>query len=369
MYAFLCNQSSLEALRHLGDDAFGLPRWPQTPRRLPRWGDCISKQRELKTYRQEVDLPSYGVASIPVHLLVPEASSRSHGKQALFHVWKHPIPSCSLLRLENTLFASTPAFVILQMASYNQKSGPIIDQFVEELHDAQQIQVMTGNPKPPPYDNPFEWSRKERLIQIALVASEFAGTYRLPVADKDTTYQLTPFMTLDDVRNLADTVPHLYGYTRVQTALGFAFERSASPMETALALMLTLPVEFGGYGLPRPTLNEQLPTGPFTTLWEGGSHITPDLLWKAAMLVIEYESDEFHGSQGPAKATDDATRANVLSAMGYSVLRATPGNVRSQIELDRLARQVAAKLGVGLAEPDDLTLIRRHKLHATLMRQ
>jgi hypothetical protein len=176
-------------------------------------------------------------------------------------------------------------------------------------------------------------------------------------------------MTFTGTRDALNCVPELYAPERVNGALDLAFEHSASPMETALALMLTLPCEYGGYGLPRPELNASLPVGAYADLWDGGPLITPDLLWRDTRLVVEYDSDEEHASRGGRKAGDDAVRANVLVAMGYRVLRVTTSNVRSLVAVDRAARQVAACLAITLDEADAVTQIRRHKLHALLMHQ
>ena len=369
MYAFLTNHSALEAVRFLGNEALAKPHWPSEQRRLPRYGDCVSSQRAYRAFNKEENLSIYGVNAQPTDLLVPDADDRRRGQLATFHVWKNELPVGAMLRLSKCVFVATPQFVLLQMAAHNQKATRTIDAFHEELHAATEVQFIVDAEKRALYDDPFEWVRKERIVRMALIACEFAGFYRLPAGDKDTQYGLKPFMTRNDARTFAESVPRLYGRSRVRQALSFSYDQSASPMETALVLMLTLPVKYGGYGLPRPCLNKGLALGDERELWDGGDHITPDLLWEEAKVVIEYESGEFHYGQGMRKATNDATRANVLSAMGYVVLRATAGSVTSLVELDRLTRQVATLLGVDAPQADDITSIRRHKLHALLMNQ
>jgi hypothetical protein len=85
------------------------------------------------------------------------------------------------------------------------------------------------------------------------------------------------------------------------------------------------------------------------------------------MVAVEYESDEFHGRLGAAKADSDAVRANVLTAMGYAVFRATKGTAKSVAHTMHLARQVAQALGRGLADPSELEAMRRQKLHSLLV--
>lgn len=367
MYAFLSHSSACDALRALGERAGVFPRWPNQPRKLPRYGDCVSTQRAFNTYAREADLHAYGIGSNPVHLLVPRASSRSRGKSATFHVWSRELPAHSLYRLGDTLFASTPEFVLLQMAAQKNKPEHLIDDFVKKSQAEREFLKKIGSNDAPVYDDPFFWERKTRLVSMALVATEFAGYYRLSTALNNTQYRLSPLVTLENQYAFLGANPKLYGVSRIREALELAFDRSASPMESALAFMLSLPVEFGGFGLPKPELNKKVPTKQFESLWDGGPYIKPDLLWEEHKVAVEYESDEFHGRLGAGKADSDAVRANVLTAMGYTVFRATRGTARSISNIMRLARQVVQAMGAEVADTSEVETIRRQKLHVLLM--
>lgn len=367
MYAFLSHSSACDALRTLGGHVSDFRRWPSHPRRLPRYGDCVSTQGTFRAYAREVDLQAYGVGNDSVHLLVPSASSRSRGKSATFHVWSRTLPAHSLCRLNDTLFASTPEFVLLQMAAQNYRSEGLIDDFVKKDQAARELLKQIGSNETPVYDDPFAWERKSRLVSMALVATEFAGFYRLPTALHDTLYREKPLVTLQDQYAFLGANSNLYGVSRIRRALALSFDRSASPMESALALMLSLPVEFGGFGLPKPELNKSVPTKQFASMWDGGPFITPDLQWEDYKVAVEYESDEFHNRLGTSRADSDAVRANVLTAMGYAVFRATKGTIQSISNIMRLARQVAQTMGGEVADPSEDEAIRRQKLHVLLM--
>lgn len=363
----MSHSSACDALRTRGEHASDLPRWPSEPRKLPRYGDCVSTQRAFNKYARETDLQAYGMGNDPVHLLVPSASSRSRGKNAIFHVWSRELPARSLYRLSDTLFASTPEFVLLQMAAQKCNPERLIDDFAKKSQAERELLKRIGSNEDPVYDDPFAWERKSRLVSMALVATEFAGYYRLPTVLRDTQYQLKPLVTLENQHAFLGTHPNLYGASRVREALGLAFDRSASPMESALALMLSLPVEAGGFGLPKPELNKKVPTEQFESMWDGGPVITPDLLWEECKVAVEYESDEFHGRLGAGKADVDAVRANVLTAMGYAVFRATKGTARSISATGCLAQQVAQAMGITVIDPSEVEAIRRQKLHVLLM--
>ena len=369
MYAFLSHASACEALRALGDTVLQLPSWPKEPRELPRHYHTVTTQRMFKGFSGAVDLKAYGVIKSPVDLLVPKASQRSRGKLARFHAWNSNVPALALLRLEETLFASTPEFVLLQMAGAHLRKDLITDKIAAELHERHDAYAREGIDKPVLYDDPFTWQARFIELEMILIAMEFMGSYRLGSTDTPTTYQLKPIMTKESVDQLVSGIRRVYGKNRIDRAMEHALPHSASPMETALALLLSLPEQFGGYGLPKPELNRKLPVPSHEHLWAGGSSITPDLLWENEKLIIEYDSNEEHGDAGPRKLADDATRANVLASMGYSVLRVTTLNVMSSNEVAQLARLVAGKLGVTLTETDEALHLRRNRLHEVLVRR
>lgn len=369
MYAFLSHTSALDVLRTIEGGGMGMPLWPVEPRELPRHRNTVTTQRMFKEFAASCNLASYGITRIPVDLLVPKASQRSRGASARFHAWKGDVPTGSMIRLEESLFVSSPPFILLQMAGWHTRFQPIEEAFVKELRAAREAHAMANAEGPVAYDDPFAWEQSSRLVNLALVAMELMGTYRLAVPGSSTRYQQPPLLTATDMRDFLTRVPRVYGQNRLNTVLNLALPHSASPMETALALMLSLPEAHGGYGLPQPQLNRSCPVTNHEQLWDGGEAITPDLLWEDAKLVVEYDSDEMHGSVGPRKLAGDATRSNVLSALGYTVLRMTTLNMQSQTDIERLATQVAERLGRGLSEPSEELRIRRSKLHTLLMCQ
>lgn len=366
MYAFVGLRSACESLRFLGDKALDKPRWPQEPRALPSEDLCVHNQRMFKQLCAETDLPSYGIHSRPVDLLTPSSAGRSRGKGASPHVWQHVVPSRSMVRITNNVLVSSPELILMQMAGHHTKLDYLMDGFLEELRGGREVQAMADEHGPTTLDHPLEWEKKAWLVVMALIACEFSGTYRLSTSGGKTSFGVKPLMSHASALAMLEQVPDLYAATRVRTALDLSFERSASPMETALALMLSLPAEYGGYGIVRPEFNPALAAGEYAALWEGGDVIHPDLYWEEANFVLEYDSDEEHANRGERKAADDATRSNVLVAMGKTVLRATTATVRSLGGMDRLARCVAVCLGKPLPEADELTLLRRHKLHVLL---
>lgn len=262
-------------------------------------------------------------------------------------------------------------FVVLQIALARRPSRLVIAHAREEAAQDVQLRAMLGLP-------PLElseadlltWERARRVAEAACVLMEFAGTYRLPAGEGgQVAYGLGAAISRDGLRAYLDAQPASKGTTRAREVIDLAFDGSASPMETALALMLTMPVEQGGYGLPRPRLNQPIAVNGNARiqLLSSKSGMRADACWERERLVLEYDSEEFHAAQGSGKLIDDAERANSLAALGYRVLSVKYGQVAQMDRLDLLARQISEILGVKLEQPSELQRIWRVRLHALLM--
>lgn len=364
MYAFLSHDSACEALRALKKPR---PSWPPEPRKLPLSGDCISNQRSFRSFVKSVDLAKYGVVTQPVELLVPSQSVRSRGKAAHFHVWSGPIPAGSMIRLTDGLLLSGPELVIAQMCGSQAKLEALLDKHSQAVHAEQETIDMLGLDQQPTIDHPLVRDSIERLVAAIVLACEFAGTYRLGVGEGKTTYGHPALM---DAASLGRVIAGLEGtsnVTRSAEVAGLFYERSASPMETALALMLTLPVNVGGLGLPRTELNAAVDVSAWRGTLSDRDTVTPDMLWRSQHVAIEYDSAEFHESTGAGQLEKDARRSNILATCGYHVLRVTPGVVRTVHDVELLGRQVAYLLGVELVQPSDIQMLRRTRLFSMLM--
>jgi hypothetical protein len=110
------------------------------------------------------------------------------------------------------------------------------------------------------------------------------------------------------------------GSARALKALEYVLPNSASPMETALYLLLCLPRRLGGYALPKPELNP-----PIVLSKAGRKHTVrgsakPDLYWRDAKLDLEFNSDEFHDESNRAS---DSMRRKALERMHVEVIELT----------------------------------------------
>ncbi len=366
MHGFVCCESAVEAIRRLSARrAWQEARpWPEAARLLPVWGDCVARQGDFKKLAAEVDLASLGIEKRPVDLLVPQSRLRSQGKGAVFHVWSIPVPPGACRLVEPSLVVSGPEFVILQLCGSFARLDAFLDEFVQSIKAQSELLREAGEPsRNLVAEWPHKWEQKRRLVAVTVLACEFAGTYRLGGRDGAARYDCEPVMS---ARSLRATIDGVYPNAAARRALAVAdlmLEGCASPMETALALMLTLPVDFGGFGIKKPLLNVSIAVDE---PGDGPRSVKPDFLWAEERLALEYDSAEFHADKGAVLAARNAARSNALVAAGYRVLRVATHNVSTLEGTDLLASQIAKLLDVELATPDEIQMQRRRRLFIEL---
>lgn len=237
-----------------------LPRHDGTP--LPPAG---------KTTRADVDgLASFGLGYLakPVHLLVPSSECRIRCADARCHVRSGPFPARSFLPIDEGTFSSSPELAFVQMA---------------EVLDC------------------------PRLVKLGDELCGIYGIETVGIVDFDRTSPFTTVKRLGRFLLKAECMP---GLVKARKAVRHIAPGSASPMETAIVLLLCLPPRLGGYGLPRPVMNGRASLKKQACRKPSDRRYRCDLLWPAADIAVEYDSFLHHGSR--AKMADDARRRNDL---------------------------------------------------------
>lgn len=100
-------------------------------------------------------------------------------------------------------------------------------------------------------------------IEAIAVAFELCGTY-VRISDEHTIYGVTPVTSISNIRSYLKRCQHERRAARALRNLDFVCERSNSIRETALALYLSLPMNRGGAGLPKPVLNKPIDVSKFS---------------------------------------------------------------------------------------------------------
>lgn len=244
--------------------------------------------------------------TLPVNAIVGTPSARAQTKSVLGHRWGL-LPERSVEEAGEGFFVSTPEFCFLQMANRLSLA---------------------------------------RLIQLGC---ELCGTYAQqdagPAVRRD-----VALTSVDRLRAFVEAAPGAYGRAKASRALRFVLDGAASPMETALVLLLCLPYRLGGYALEQPQLNYRVNVPNRQRKLADRGYCECDLCWPGSHLAVEYDSALYH--LDPERQESDARRRGTLVSLGFTVLTVSRMQVMDGGAFNRLAHQVANLTGKRLRYVD-----------------
>ncbi len=295
MKAVLSHLSALEFWRSALSD-MGSAREQSRTRRLPENAPLAQDMADYPLVRS-------GALSLPVHVLASE--SRRSGAALAIHRTQ-PLPAGSLRRVvlpgsDETAFATCPELTFVQMA-------PLL--------------------------------RFPRAVNLGY---ELCGTF---APDENRPYGVRSREPLTSPEKLASYLAKaggMRGAKAARSALPHILGGSASPRESTLAELLTLPCRRGGSNLAPPSMNAVV-TIPTRCSWASDrSSFRCDLLWRDKGVAVEYDSTLCH--TGAERIAHDAARRNVLESLGLTVVTATWRQVANFREYNRFAHILAGHLG------------------------
>ncbi|NLG10131.1 MAG: hypothetical protein GX562_01165 [Coriobacteriaceae bacterium] len=271
--------------------------------------------------------------SYPLDVLIANKGAGVVNEIVHSHYCTRPLPGNSVVRIDQELLISTPEFCFLQ----NACSLPL------------EIQILLGY--------------------------EFCGSYRMTRAfdgddihaiDLESDTQSTPkplllqhsdrsqsiaeqgfrsdchLTSVFKMRVLLDKAAGFHGVKQARRALRHILENSASPMETRLSMLLTLPALLGGFNLPHPLMNSRIQVGKQNSRGANQQFYIADLYWPEAKLAVEYDSDSFH--TGAIQIAKDSMRRNALSYMGIKVIAITRKQLKDTDSLKRAVNLISKYL-------------------------
>jgi len=210
-----------------------------------------------------------------------------------------------------------------------------------------------------------------KLLELGL---ELCGTYILPVQGvhsddpgeaKKQLYNRMPLTNKERLATFLARSEGVFSQRRLAKILRFIVDNSASPRETILFLLFTLPYRYGGYGFPQPQLNAKIMPTKAAKGTSSKQFFRCDLYWPECDVAVEYESDLIHLT--PEQIASDSMRRNSLIAMGKTVIAVTNKQTLSTVEFEMVAKQLAVSLGRRLRNDESSEFIKAHKeLRSTL---
>lgn len=238
-----------------------------------------------------------------LHILVFAQNQKRRRTTYRTHLWSAPLPPGSLYDFGSGAYVCSPEFVFLQMAS----------------------QLETA--------------------QLVALACELCGLYSLDEsAERGLRKRQVPLVSLNELVSYIECARRLKirSASHALGALRLAVERCASPMETASAMLLTLPVRMGGYAIPQPAMNLEIPLTSAARRLCPTERCYGDMCWPGAHLDLEYLGD--HDHSGKQAMEQDRGRTDALIAMGFTVIEATSAQVRDWRAFEEIAVTIAGRL-------------------------
>ena len=248
-------------------------------------------------------LVASGMLSLPIHVLTLD--DRRKGTPWLVVHQAQSLPVGSLRRVflpncDDEVFATSPELTFVTMASHLS--------FAQTVHLGYEL---CGTHAP---DN-----------------SELYGTRDRP-----------PLSTPTKIASFLDDLANIRGKEQAAKTLPHVLTRSASPRESTLAALVTLPYMRGGSSMPHPLMNEAILLGKRNRWTTDRSYFRCDLLWPEHGVAVEYDSTLCH--TGAERIAQDASRRNALESLGLTVVTATWKQVSDYREYNRFARILAGHL-------------------------
>lgn len=295
--------------------------------------------------------------SFPIHIMLSNPNARRAVARVKQHIFSAATPAGCFVNIGNGLMISSPEFCFLQLA--NELPLVKLIELGYELCGAYSMLVPGTKPKTatPPKDvfDSHEPPAKYRNTHSTEITTPIQSgfTSRPPLT---TTKKLHTFLT---------HMPAAKGLQKALRSLRYVSDGAASPMETKLAILLTLPYKSGGYHFPLPTHNSRIAPIKTAKISVDKNYYVCDLFWPAHNLAVEYDSDSWH--TGPERIARDSKRRNSLSKMGVTVITVTNRQLRNASEFESITRVIAGHIDRRLQFTNPAFAAAHRKLRKLLM--
>ena len=100
-----------------------------------------------------------------------------------------------------------------------------------------------------------------------------------------------PVTTAADINNYLQKVKKVDGINKARQAAKYILDRSNSPRESILAVLMNLPISRGGYRLLEPNLNYDVNLSDAGVKLFGRPSCCCDFVWPEQNVVAEYDSN------------------------------------------------------------------------------
>ena len=205
------------------------------------------------------------------------------------------------------------------------------------------------------------------LIEAVKTGYELCAHYRIEPSDMRGFEGREPATTASRLQAFAQRYggKGAKGAKAARVAAKYIRGAAASPMETAAAMLLTLPRYYGGFGLPACKMNYPVYVAGPDGRGGNARMLYGDMVWPDRRVIVEYDSDFFH--QGSERIHADAARRNAFLGAGWKVFTLTKRQLYSVEECEVFVAQLARALRAYNAHATPQAMERRHELRQLVL--
>lgn len=242
--------------------------------------------------------------SVPVDIGVTPKSPRFRTSLKTPHLISAPPPKGSFVRLSSEAYVSSPEYSFVQ----------------------------TGTS----YD----------LVELIWAGNCLCSSFAINTSATGGFVESKPVTTRSRLEGFIRKSSRIRGIAHAKRAVRFVRDGAASPMETAVTMLLCLPCSLGGFGLNAPRINKKIRPGTKGNVKLGQSEYIFDLVWPESKFVLEYDGEACH--TGIDRISHDSVRRSDLVYLGYSVFVMTKQQAYSQETFEQCAIKIAHGIGTRL---------------------
>lgn len=270
----------------------------------------------------ELGIERVGLGKGPVHLLTDRKSRRMPTEAIICHLRTAPLAKGAFRRLGPKLLIASPELSFLEMAG------------------------VLPLPKLAEYG--------------CLLCGTYTADYATPCIN-----DRKPLTSKDRLADFIEAMSGTNGCKQARRALRSVTEGAASPYESKLMLLLSMPTKQGGYGFPLPEFNRRIDFSKREQRLYGRPFVVLDLFWPHARVGIEYDGQAYHSSAEDLGR--DRRKNSELSCKGITVLRVDREQLATPSSVYVLAQKLARLMGRQLHRPSPQQWRARRLTFAQLM--
>ncbi|MDO4537036.1 MAG: hypothetical protein Q4B54_02660 [Coriobacteriales bacterium] len=291
--------------------------------------------RTIEDLHAEPMLEALGITpEHPLHLLVPNSSSRRTIGSIKMKVLSSELPSGGFLQLASAQSSDDYALMFAGLHVFVE-SPPLV-----VIDAAQKLEKLVRHGRLPKY---------EAIIKLASLASELCGSYARNPFDPqqgdlhyDEPNECGRFADPPKLASFLAQTSGMDGVRLARQSAQYVIDESGSPMETYINYGLTLPPRYAGLAFPPPLANKQLKVRGSVRTRLNHLSLRPDLQWPDFNTLLEYLGEKDHSSK--SARLEDTNRMVDYAQTDYSAFPLMFDNVRNATEFNKTAQILARSL-------------------------